>query len=772
VKGQIFRIALIAALVWTLAMIGSLVNSVQHERNRVSDVVEARDNYERNLYLIQGGLWLLGMIGIGWSANRLRDREQERRELMKAVRVHARRFDLALHGSQDGIWDIHLETNQVYHSPRMHEMLGYLAGELPVNLTYWRAIAHVEDYDRVMAAMREHVEGRSETFDAVFRARSKFGEWRWLRCRGKAVRDEQGKAVRVVGTQTDITDSKELERQLHAEKERAQVTLASIGEAVLTTDAEGNISFLNPAAERLSGWPARDAVGMPVEAVMVLISEETRETLPSPFQRCRETDQLNRLPAHTLLITRTGNELAIDDSVAPIHDGDGRLVGMVMVFQDVSESREMTRRMNWQISHDALTGLASRREFEHRLEGMVEDARRSREQHALLYLDLDNFKIVNDTCGHLAGDELLKQLAFLLSEQMRRNDTLARLGGDEFGALLERCPLDKARMLADKLRQTVSEFRFVWGGKTFEIGVSIGLVMVGPDTTSLTEALSMADLACYAAKEQGRNRVHIYSAEDQEGLNRHREMLLATDIRAALDADSFVLFGQELLPLRGQPGRQIEVLVRMQGDRGELVPPGAFIPAAERYGLMPLVDRWVVEQALQALRKAGASGDDVRLSINLSGLCFGEAEMPAWMGRVILDSGIDPGRITFEITETAAVAQMARGVHFMRELKALGCRFALDDFGSGMSSFAYLKTLPVDVLKIDGAFVRDLSTDNVDRAFVEAIIRVADILGMETVAEYAEQPEVITTLAEIGVHYVQGFAVGKPRPLNNLLSGI
>jgi len=441
---------------------------------------------------------------------------------------------------------------------------------------------------------------------------------------------------------------------------------------------------------------------------------------------------------HTLLISRLGNELAIDDSVAPIHDSEGGLMGMVMVFQDVSKTRELTRQMHWQITHDSLTGLVSRREFEHRLEASIEAGHADGQEHAVLYLDLDNFKIVNDTCGHLVGDELLKQLAFLLSEQMRRNDTLARLGGDEFGALLERCPLDKAMEIAEKLRQIVSEFRFSWGGKTFDVGVSIGLVMVGPDTASLTEVLSMADVACYAAKEAGRNRVYVYTAEDQKGQTWRREMLLAMDIRSALDAGRFVLFGQELKALRGQPGRKIEVLVRMQNAQGDLIPPGAFIPAAERYNIMPTIDRWVVEKSLAALGEAGRKAEDVHLAINLSGLCFREVEMPEWLGRIIHDSGVAPSRITFEITETAAIAQMALGVRFMRDLKEMGCRFALDDFGSGMSSFAYLKALPVDVLKIDGAFVRDLATDHVDRAFVEAIVRVAKVLGMQTVAEYAE----------------------------------
>ena len=727
---------------------------------------------KRNMGLSHFVIWLLGLSGIGWAAWQQGRRARERDLLVGALHDSEERFDLAVEGANDGIWDMDLISGRTYHSPRMAEMLGYQPKELPAALTAWRGIVHPDDFTSVLDAFQEHLDGITPRFEVAFRVMHKRGSWHWIMSRGKAVRDAAGNAVRFVGVHTDISEQKFMEAQLFEEKERAQVTLSSIGDAVLTTDAEGNITFMNSVAEKLSGWTREDSLGLPVESVIVLINEDTREPAPNPVSRCRAEGQVVGLANHTILISRDGHELAIDDSAAPIHDREGRIVGVVMVFHDVTANRELTRQMSWQVAHDKLTGLASRQEFERRLDHLVAEAHGSGSQHALLYLDLDNFKIVNDTSGHLAGDELLKQLAFLLTEHMRRNDILGRLGGDEFGALLENCPLDKAIAIAEKLRETASEFRFAWGGKTFEVGVSIGLVMVGQETVSLAEAMSAADVACYAAKESGRNQVHVYSPGNKESASRHREMHLAADIRAALESDRFVLYAQEIHPLsKGAPtSRHYEVLVRMLDIHGELIQPGVFIPAAERYGLMPAVDRWVVEHALDMLARSTAARD-VRLSINLSGLCFRDEHTAECLRTIMMQTGVDPARLTFEITETAAVSQLSKAVAFMREMKTLGCRFALDDFGSGMSSFAYLKALPVDTLKIDGAFVRDMLEDPADQAFVEAIHRVAHTLGKETVAEFAETPEIVEALQGIGVDYAQGYAIAKPRPLDALLRG-
>lgn len=734
--------------------------------------LESLAHAEWTLGLSHFGIWLLGLAGIGWAGWQQGRRARERNALIGALHDSEKRFDLAVAGANDGIWDMDLATGRAYHSARMAEMLGYESDELPASMTAWRGIIHPDDFQSVLDTFQAHLDGATPRFEAAFRASHKQGGWHWIMSRGKAVRDGTGRAIRFVGVHTDISEQKSMEAQLFEEKERAQVTLSSIGDAVLTTDAEGNITFMNSVAERLTGWTREETFGLPVESVIVLINEDTREPAPNPVARCRTESQVVGLANHTILISRDGHELAIDDSAAPIRDREGQLIGVVMVFHDVTANRELTRQMSWQVAHDKLTGLASRQEFERRLENLVAQAHESGNQHALLYMDLDNFKIVNDTSGHLAGDELLKQLAFLLTEHMRRNDILGRLGGDEFGALLENCPPDKALAIAEKLRETASEFRFAWGGKTFEVGVSIGLVMVGQETISLAEAMSAADVACYAAKESGRNQVHVYSPGNQESASRHREMHLAADIRAALEGERFVLYAQEIQPLStpASTTRHYEVLVRMLDIHGELIPPGVFIPAAERYGLMPAVDRWVVEHALALLSRTPAARD-AHLSINLSGLCFRDEHTAACLRSLMAQTGVDPTHLTFEITETAAVSQLAKAVAFMREMKSLGCRFALDDFGSGMSSFAYLKTLPVDILKIDGAFVRDMLVDPADRAFIEAIHRVAHTLGKETVAEFAETAEIVAALREIGVDYAQGYAIDKPRPLDALLRG-
>jgi diguanylate cyclase (GGDEF)-like protein/PAS domain S-box-containing protein len=557
---------------------------------------------------------------------------------------------------------------------------------------------------------------------------------------------------------------------LRAEKERAEVTLESIGDAVVTTDAEGRVEFLNPVAERLTGWTTAEARGKPVEAVVVMVNEETREPAPNPVTRCRLEGEVVGLANHTALISRQGVVISIEDSAAPIHDAEGQVSGVVMVFHDVSAARQMTRQMTWQVTHDALTGLTSRREFERRLDELVENAHMSGSQHVLIYLDLDNFKVVNDTCGHLAGDELLRQLAFLLSEQMRKNDTLARLGGDEFGVLLEHCPLDKAQDIAEKLRSTVCEFRFSWSGRTFEVGASLGLVTVGQDTASLTEAMSAADVACYAAKEAGRNRVHVYSADDDESAARHREIHLVTDIREAIAAGRFVLHAQAIHSFKESGPRRFEVLVRMLDPHGaRLLPPGGFIPVAERYGLTPEIDRWVLEHSVRWLAEAGPRAKDVQLSINLSALSFRDEALLGHLRQVLDDTGVAPGRLTLEVTETAAMARLGDSVRVIRALRELGCRIALDDFGSGMSSFAYLKNLPVDELKIDGAFVRDMLGDPADRAFIEAINQVAHTLGKETVAEYAENAELVAALREVGVNAAQGYGISTPMPLSEIL---
>lgn len=726
-----------------------------------------------NLGGTHGAIWLLGLAGIAVVGRRARRDALARQRLTQALGASRERFELAAAGANDGLWDMDLLAGTMVHSPRMAEMLGYTPIELPANLEAWRMQLHPDDVEPLMQAFQTHVSGESERFQFEFRARAKDGGWRWIRTRGRAVRDASGRAVRVVGVHTDVTDFKSLQARLHLEKERALVTLGSIGEAVLSTDAEGNITFMNAVAERLTGWRFAEAEGVPAETVAALYEESTRTPLESPIQRACRTAEAGHAGEQVMLIDRNGREVAVDESAAPIRDREGHPIGAVMVLRDVTRSRELTRQMSWQLTHDALTGLASRSEFERQLQRFVEQARANDSVHALLYLDLDQFKIVNDTSGHLAGDELLKQLAFMLADQMRRSDVLARLGGDEFAALLENCPLPKALEIAEKMRATVGEFRFSWQGKMFNVGASIGVAMIGAATAGVEAALAEADMACYAAKEAGRNRIHVYRPADAESGGSLGEMQLVTAVQAALARDGFVLFAHEILPLRESSApRCFEVLARMTDVNGGLLMPGVWISAAERYGLMPEVDRWVLRHAFEQLARAQGEMRQATLFINLSGLSLrGEAGMQEYILNQARSFAIDPGQICFEITETAAVAHLSTGVQFIRELKQQGFRFALDDFGAGMSSFVYLKALPVDYLKIDGAFVRDMAHDPVDRVFVETIHRIGRLMGKQTIAEYVENDELLALARTMGLDYAQGDAAGEHRPLDALLAG-
>jgi diguanylate cyclase (GGDEF)-like protein/PAS domain S-box-containing protein len=556
---------------------------------------------------------------------------------------------------------------------------------------------------------------------------------------------------------------------LFREKELAEVTLHSIGDAVITTDAHGNVDYLNPIAETLTGWQVTEAKGRPLSEVFVIVNGVTREPQINPVEKCLRENRIVGLEDSTVLISRHGMERVIEDSAAPVCGYDGKVIGAVMVFYDVTLMRNSPHLLSHQATHDALTGLINRREFERRLATLVESTRTKEMHHVLCYMDLDQFKIVNDTCGHIAGDKLLRQLAFLLMNRVRNSDTLARLGGDEFGVLLESCPMEPALRLANDLIRIVNDFRFVWEGTTFEIGVSIGMVPITPESTSPVELMSQADSSCYAAKDRGRNRVHVYEPEDAELQQRKGEMQWVSRIRQAIEQDRFVLYCHTILPLKPNPDnhRYCETLLRMIDESGNIVPPMAFLPAAERYGLMPAIDRWVIRKALALFAKHCREHPrtNVNCFINLSGASLSDGNLFEFVRDQIQANDMRPESVCFEITETAAVAHLDTAVVFMRKLKELGCRFALDDFGSGMSSFAYLKNLPVDYLKIDGSFVRNIANNPVDYAMVGAINGVGHTMGIKTIAEFVEDAAILEKLKELGVDFAQGFGIAKPEPM-------
>jgi diguanylate cyclase (GGDEF)-like protein/PAS domain S-box-containing protein len=558
------------------------------------------------------------------------------------------------------------------------------------------------------------------------------------------------------------------ERTLAREKERAEVTLHSIGDAVITTDAAGRIDHMNTTAERLTGWTIAEAQGCMAEDIYRVVDTSIRYQPVHPVMACllsgMAAEPILKAP---LLIMREGGQYAIEQSVSPILDTEGTMIGTVVVFRDVTKERSLVSELAWQASHDSLSGLANRHEFERRLQELVDSARAQRLTHVLLFMDLDQFKLVNDTCGHVAGDELLRQLSALLTAKIRAVDTLARLGGDEFGLLLPGCNVEQGKTIAEKLRQEIGEFRFAWEEKSFSIGASIGLVEIMHEAESVASLLSAADTACYMAKGRGRNRVCVHQAQDTEVRRHYGEAEWVNRISRAFEENRFRLYYQKILPLC--PERDLEyreVLLRLIDEAGRVVPPMAFIPAAERYHLMPTIDRWVV-RTLMAWMKANllVLPADSSVSINLSGQSLGDDSFGDFIEEQLLASGIPPSRICFEITETAAISNLSRALRLMSALRARGCHFALDDFGSGLSSFAYLKNLPVDSIKIDGAFVRDMLNDPTDFAMVEAIARIGHVMGLKTIAEYVESEAIMHRLAELGVDFVQGFGIHRPEPL-------
>ncbi len=670
---------------------------------------------------------------------------------------------LANDACNDGLWDFDVENNQTYFSPRWKVMLGYDANDSLA--PDWRGLVHPEDLAAVQAALRDHVAGKIPIFESTHRMRHRSGEWRWVLSRAKARVDKHGRLLRLVGVELDITERKLYEDALFREKEGAQITLQSIGDGVITTDAHSVIDYINPVAEQLTGWRLEDAMGRPVEEVFRSFHEETCEPLENPLAQAIRRSRPIKSVRPMLLIRKDGNELYVESTAAPIRGGETVISGAVLVFHDVSESRELNRRLSYHASHDILTGLVNRREFESRVERALKSARAREASYALCYIDLDQFKIINDTCGHGAGDALLGQVGALLKAKVRWRDTLSRLGGDEFGILLESCSLDEAMRTAEAMREAVRNFRFTWEDRVFRLGASIGVVPITADNEDVAAILSAADSACQAAKEAGRNRVHSFAENDIELMRRRREMQWAARINTALEEGRFELYRMMIQPLqKEEPGEHYELLLRMRDESGRTVSPADFIAAAERYNIMPAIDRWVIENAFRWLVSDSDEREKLALcSINLSGQSLGDDKFLPFVIEQFHSSGIDASKICFEITETAAVANFSQANRFIHALKELGCKFSLDDFGTGLSSFGYLKHFPVDFLKIDGSFVREILHDPIDREMVRSINEIGHLTGKKVIAEYAENAEIIQMLTSLGVDYAQGYGVGQPQ---------
>lgn len=718
-----------------------------------------RESWDANLHL------MLKLLGASYSSG------LERMQYRTQFNDLEERSELALHGANDGLWDFDLEKTTTYFSPRWKSMLGYSNDEIEP-LVDWQQLVHPEDLPRVQATLRDHLSGKEPLFESVHRLKHRDGVWLWVVSRAKARVDEHGRTRRIVGVDLDVTERKLFEEALFKEKESAQITLQSIGDGVITTDSGCRIEYLNPVAEQLTGWRLEHAQGRVIDEIFRSFHEETCEPLENPLAVAIRRTRAIKSVRPTLLIRRDGNELYIESCASPIRDGAGAVCGGVLVFHDVSESRELNRKLSYHASHDILTGLVNRREFESRLERALKSARARESSYALCHIDLDQFKIINDNCGHSAGDALLGQVGALLKSKIRWRDTVARLGGDEFGVLLESCSLEEGVRNAEALREAIRNYKFVWEERTFRLGASIGVVPISSENEDVAGLLSAADSACAAAKESGRNRIYSFQENDIDLMRRRREMQWAARINNALEDSRFEIFRQVIQPLqKADLGLHYELLLRMRDEAGKIVAPDQFISAAERYGLTPNIDRWMIEHALRWLVSEADEREKLAMcSINLSGQSLGDDKFLPFVIDHFHRSGIDASKICFEITETAAIASFSQANRFIHALKELGCRFALDDFGTGLSSFGYLKHFPVDFLKIDGSFVKEILHDPIDREMVRSINEIGHLTGKQTIAEFAENAEIIEMLRSLGVDYAQGYGIATPQRVMRMMA--
>ena len=690
----------------------------------------------------------------------------ERAELTKQLEISQERYALAVQGANDGIWDWDLTCDRVYYSPRWRSLLGLQDGHISDRPEEWLSRIFPQDRERFEQEIQAHLAGRQQQFNCEYRIRHNDGAYRWMLARGMALWDPAGAAYRIAGSQTDITARKSLEQALYQEKELAQITLHSIGDAVITTDERGCIKDFNPVAERLTGWQAKDAKQKPIAEVCKIVDGNTRKRLKNPAICAIEQRQAVSLSNHPTLIAKTGEEFAIGDSAAPILSSSGEIVGTVLVFHDVTEERGRAKQLAWQASHDSLTHLFNRKKFIQCLNEIIEESRFKR-SYVLCYLDLDHFKVVNDTCGHAAGDQLLQQVTELWRNKIRKSDVLARLGGDEFGLLLYDCDLPGAIKIATSFCDSIQAFRFLYEGKVFNIGVSIGVVPITSNSMKTEQVLRLADAACYTAKNKGRNRIQVYHPEDADIAQHSMDSQWFSRITQALDANQFRLYHQIITATNDHSADTdfCEILLRLPDPQsGEIKPPMAFIPPAERYDLMPRIDRWVIEHFLDYL-SAHPQLPQKKFSINLSGSSINDDDFVSFLTQQLALHTTDPKRLCFEITETVAISNLQKAANFIIELKKLGCSFALDDFGNGMSSMNYLRQLPVDYLKIDGNLVKETPTDRVSCAMLESINHIGHVMGLKTIAEYVENQSILEKAQELSIDYVQGYKIGYPQPL-------
>ncbi len=595
----------------------------------------------------------------------------------------------------------------------------------------------------------------------------------WVEAQSSRVEFQGQTAILTVAR--DVSHRKSLEVSLSRSKRQAQYTLESIAEGVITTDNDGRIDYMNRAAEALIGTNRDDAAGHRVGELFTLVDDADRRSLGDPVERCLAIRRRVNMGRRAVLVTLDGeHEHSVEVTASPVRGPGSSIAGTVVVIHDVSELRGLTRQMSYQATHDPLTGLINRREFERRLDEALDTAHAEEAVHMLFYMDLDRFKAVNDSCGHIAGDNMLREVAALIKDQVRDSDFVGRLGGDEFGALLIGCPIDKARQIAQDVCNAIAEYRFVWKDKIFNIGISIGLVEISHTSGSLQDIMSAADSACYVAKQQGRGQVHVYSARDEAVARERGDIQWLRALQTALHEDTFELAVQPILSMHSgtDSGPAVEVLIRLPDERGRIGTSAEFLKPAQRYQLMPQIDRWVINATLAAIASAEIKLPGHRsVAINISGQTLGDEAFLSFVVDALDRTGVVPTAVCFEVTEQAILSNVQHAQRFIEVLHGIGCEFSLDDFGSGLGSFSSLKHLPIDYLKIDGTYTRNLESDLVNQEMVSAMIKLARTMQFRVVAEQVEQQQDFDWLRDIGVDFVQGNFVDAPTTLGNATTG-
>jgi diguanylate cyclase (GGDEF)-like protein/PAS domain S-box-containing protein len=683
-------------------------------------------------------------------------------KLNKRLLENEERFEISHELSNSGIWEYNVNAGELYWSRMISKMFGGPEGELITSYESYVAAIHLDDREFVLASIDACIQNNEE-YNVTYRVVWANGTIRWLAAWGYGICGSNGDVERMVGVVQDITERKQIEDDLLTQ---SQIVTHIEEGANLVRVKDQILVYTNPAFEQMFGYEEGELLGKHI-SVINAPSDVSPEDVANQIRNELEANGVWR--GEVQHIKKDGTHFWSSPTVSTFdHPMHGKV--WVSIHTDISERKLMLEKLSYQASHDSLTGLISRYEFEKRATSLLSAISKESGEHAMCFLDLDQFKVINDTCGHAAGDELLRQLGRVLGNTVRKRDTLARLGGDEFGVLIEHCTLEQGFGIASDILAAVLDHQFFWEGKTFRIGVSVGLVAITQTSGNFTDLLRQADAACYLAKDHGRNRIHTYHPDDNDLAARHGEMQWVGRLTQALDENRFCLYAQPIVSLDNDSHRHYEILVRMLGEDGGIIPPGAFLPAAERYSLIGRIDAWVVSNTFAFLAKNPIFTEQIDfVSVNLSGRSLTNEKFLEFIFDIFKQTGIPAKKVCFEITETAAVSNMASAISFVESLKEIGCQFALDDFGSGISSFGYLKNLPVDYLKIDGMFVKDIVKDPIDFAMVKSINEVGQVMGMKTIAEFVENDEIKMKLKTIGVDFGQGYGLGRPKPIEDLI---